>query len=312
MQKIPVIAIVGPTAIGKSSLAVYIAKKIKGEVISADSRQVYKGMDIGTGKITKKEMGEIAHHMLNISSPKKRISVQEYIKQASPIIESISKRGHVPIVCGGTGFYVEELLFPSSLAPVSANKKLRQKLSKLSAEKLFSMLKKKDPRRAKNIDMKNKVRLIRALEIIEAIGKVPKRIMRKNPSKVLMIELDAPLDFIRKKVHIRLQKRIKQGLINEGKKLLKTGLSFKEMESFGLEYKWLALLLQNKINKKEFEIGLEKDIVKYVRRQKTWFNMMRKKHNNILAFDAQKESTIKIYRGIKMAVNLPEFKKVLR
>ncbi len=271
MQKIPVIAIVGPTAIGKSNFAVSVAKKIGGEIISADSRQVYKGMDIGTGKITKKEMRGVPHYMLDIANPKRRINVADFTKLAHKIILNIHDRGKVPIVCGGTGFYVQELLFPSNLPEVPANKKLRAKLSKLSAEKLFSMLKKKDLRRAKEIDPKNKVRLIRALEIIGVLGKVPKRKSVSSPYDVLIIELDAPIDFIKKKIHLRLQKRIKLGLINEGRKLLKTGLTHKEMESFGLEYKWLSLLLQNKITKKEFETGLENEIIQYARRQKTWF-----------------------------------------
>lgn len=278
-----VIAIVGPTAIGKSGFAVSIAKKIDGEIISADSRQVYKGMDIGTGKITKKEMRGVPHHMLDIANPKNRINVSQYVKLASKIIKDIHKRNKIPIVCGGTGFYIHELLFPSNLPEVPANKKLRTKLSKLSVEKLFLMLKKKDLRRAKEIDPKNKVRLIRALEIVDALGKVPKRKPLSSPYDVLTIELDAPIDFIKKKIHLRLQKRIKLGLINEGRKLLKTGLTHKEMQSFGLEYKWLSLFLQNKparlnsishsggITKKEFEMGLENEIVQYARRQKTWF-----------------------------------------
>ncbi len=271
MEKIPVIAIVGPTALGKSDLAVRIAKKIGGEVISADSRQVYRGMDVGTGKITKKEMRGVPHYMLDIANPKRRITVADYTKLAHQIILNIHKRGKIPIVCGGTGFYVQELLFPSGLPEVPENKKLRIKLSKLSAEKLFEMLKKKDARRAKEIDSKNKVRVIRALEIIDAIGKVPKRKTTKSPYDVLTIELDAPIEFIREKVNLRLQKRIRQGLVNEGKKLHKNGLSWQEMESFGLEYKWLSLLLKKKITKKEFELGLENEIVQYARRQKTWF-----------------------------------------
>ncbi len=269
--KIQVIAVVGPTAIGKSNLAVKIAKKIKGEIISADSRQVYKGMNIGTGKITKKEMRGVKHHMLDIASPKKRVTVEEYKTLATQAIEDIHSRNHIPIVCGGTGFYIEELLFPSSLPNVPANKVLRKKLSKYSAEKLFLMLKKKDSVRAKSIDPKNKVRLIRALEIIESLGKVPKRVKRENPYNIVFIKLDAPNEFLKKKIHIRLLKRMKQGLVSEGRKLIKSGLTHKEMQSFGLEYKWLSLLIQNKINKNEFVLGLEKDIYQYARRQKTWF-----------------------------------------
>ncbi|MFZ3020347.1 MAG: tRNA (adenosine(37)-N6)-dimethylallyltransferase MiaA [Minisyncoccia bacterium] len=274
MKKIPVIAIVGPTALGKSNLAVLVAKKIGGEVVSADSRQVYKGLNIGTGKITKKEMLGVPHHMLDIANPKKRISVVEFTRLATKKISEISRRGNVPIICGGTGFYIDELLFPSNIPEVKANKKLRAKLAKVSVEKLFLRLKKMDNRRSKEIDPKNKVRIIRALEIIDALGKVPKRTQGKSPYDVLVIELDAPLDFIRSNIKKRLVKRMSQGLLAEGKKLIKSGLSYKQLEAFGLEYKWLAKFLQKQITKKTFINGLENDIYQYARRQRTWF----KKH----------------------------------
>jgi len=274
MAKIPVIAIVGPTALGKSDLAVSLAKKINGEIISADSRQVYKGMDIGTGKITPKEMRGIPHYMLDIAYPERRINVVDYTKLAKQIILDINHRGRIPIMCGGTGFYIEELLFPSGLPEVKANNKLRNKLSKLSTERLFLMLKKADVRRAKEIDPKNKVRIIRALEIIESLGKVPARKKVVSPFNVKFIELDAPIDFIQKKIRQRLNKRMKAGLVTEGKRLLRSGLSHKEMQSFGLEYIWLSLLLEKRISKKEFMTGLENDIAQYARRQKTWFKKM--------------------------------------
>ncbi len=271
MKKIKVIAIVGPTALGKSELAVFLARKLNGEVVSADSRQVYQGMDIGTGKITPKDMKGIPHHMLDIASPKRRITVVKYAALARRAIGDIARRGNVPIVCGGSGFYIEELLFPSSLPNVPADKKLRAKLSKMSTEKLFAKLMKKDPRRAKTLDPKNKVRIIRALEITEALGRVPKRKKGQSPYKVLTIGLDAPIETIRSKVQRRLRKRMNAGLVAEGKKLQKKSLTFKAMESFGLEYKWLSLFIQKKIDRKEFMEGLEKDIVAYAKRQKTWF-----------------------------------------
>lgn len=288
-MKTPVIAIIGPTALGKSDLAVFIAKKTNGEIVSADSRQVYKGMNIGTGKITPREARDIPHHMLDTANPLKRISVAQYVAQACRAIDSIARRGHIPVVCGGTGFYVEELLFPSTLPPVKTNKKLRRELSKLSAGRLFKMLEKKDPDRASNIDSKNKVRLIRALEIVYVLGKVPKRQSLKSPYEILIIELDAPIDFIRKKIHARLLKRIKSGLMAEVRRLHKNGLSFKAFASFGLEYKWGAKFLQKKITRDEFLKGLEKDIAQFARRQKLWFKKMREKHKNTLVLNAKKE-----------------------
>jgi len=287
--KIKVIAIVGPTALGKSDLAVSLAKKINGEIISADSRQVYKSMDIGTGKITNREMHKVPHYMLDIAYPKRRINVADYTKLARQIILDIHNRKKIPIVCGGTGFYIEELLFPSGLPEVRANNKLREKLSKLSTEKLFLMLQKTDARRAKEIDPKNKVRIIRALEIIESLGKVPARKKVVSPFDVRFIELDAPIDFIQKRIKQRLNKRIKAGLMSEGKKLLRSGLSHKQMESFGLEYNWLSLLLAKRISRKEFTTGLENDIAQYARRQKTWFRKMLK-NKKVLTLNTEKLS----------------------
>ena len=168
-----VLVILGPTAIGKSALAVKLAKRFDGEVISADSRQVYKGLDIGTGKITKKEMGGIPHHLLDVADPKKQFSVSDFVREANHALAMIYHSGRVPIIVGGTGFYIDALTGDVSLPEVPPDKLLRAKLNKLSNEELFEILKKKDPERAETIDRHNKVRLVRALEIIEALGKVP-------------------------------------------------------------------------------------------------------------------------------------------
>jgi tRNA dimethylallyltransferase len=293
-MKKKVIAIIGPTAIGKSSVAVSLAKAINGEIVSADSRQVYQGMNIGSGKITQKEKYGIRHHLLDITSPKKRISVVQYVVYAKKAIEDINSRGKVAILCGGTGFYIEELLFPSSLPKVPPNKKLRSKLEKKNAGELFNLLRKKDPRRAKNIDPKNKVRLVRALEIIHTLGKVPLKPKRTDPYKPLIIELDAPIDFIKSKISKRLLERLYKGMLGEINLLHKNGLSWKSLEAFGLEYKWGAKLLQKKVNKIEFILGLEKDIVSYAKRQKTWFKKMKNDYKNTVVISVNKKSSNKI------------------
>ncbi|MEK7612980.1 MAG: tRNA (adenosine(37)-N6)-dimethylallyltransferase MiaA, partial [Patescibacteria group bacterium] len=166
-----VLVIVGPTASGKSGLAVRLAKKFKGEIISVDSRQVYKGLDIGTGKITKKEMKGVPHYLLDVANPKKQFSVSQYKKFADKIVRYIVLENRLPIIVGGTGFYIDTLAGKFSLPDVPPNKLLRRKLEKFDTEELFKMLKKKDPARAKTIDRHNKVRLIRALEIVNALGR---------------------------------------------------------------------------------------------------------------------------------------------
>lgn len=281
VERKKVIVIVGPTASGKSDFAVEVANFInerKGmldtagtEIISADSRQVYEGMDIGTGKITKREMGGIPHHMLNISSPTSPFTVSHYQKKGRKIIGELTKKNKIPIVCGGTGFYIDALIDGTVIPNVKPNKKLRDALSKKTAEELFSILFKKDKERAETIDRKNPVRLIRAIEIAEALGKVPE--FKKNPLKadILSLGISLPKAVLSKRIENRLTKRLKMGMIREVKKLHKNGVPWKKMERFGLEYRYVSRFLTGKITRKEMERQLLSEIKKYAKRQMTWF-----------------------------------------
>ena len=168
-----IIVILGPTASGKSALAVKIAKKINGEIISADSRQVYKGLDIGSGKITKKEMGGISHYCLDIVSRKKIFTVVDFKKCADKAIEEIFAKNKTPIIVGGTGLYIQAIVDNIVLPKVKPDWKLRKELEKKTTEEMFAMLKKLDPKRAKNIDAKNPRRLIRAIKISKTLIKIP-------------------------------------------------------------------------------------------------------------------------------------------
>ena len=172
-KKQKVLVIVGPTSSGKSAIAVELARKFDGEVISADSRQVYKGLNIGTGKISKREMRGVRHHLLDLESPRKTFTAQDFVEKGRRAIEEIARRKKLPIVAGGTGFYIDALLGRIALPNVAANAKLRAKLEVKTAAQLLTMLKKRDPRRAKTIDPHNKRRLIRALEIAASIPKSP-------------------------------------------------------------------------------------------------------------------------------------------
>ncbi len=270
-MKQKVLVILGPTATGKSSLAVSLAKKINGEVISADSRQVYKGMDLGTGKINKKEMGDIPHHLLDVIKPNARFSVSRYKQLAGKAIEKVLSKGKLPIICGGTGFYIDSIVKNIALPEVPPNFKLRKQLEKKSAESLFIILKKLSPSRAKNIDKHNKVRLVRAIEIAKALGNVPKA--KELPSKYnfTFIGLDLPDKKLKENISIRLLSRIKKGMVHEVKKLHESGVSWKRLESFGLEYRQIALFLQNKIPKDQMLKGIENETWQYVKRQRTWF-----------------------------------------
>jgi len=275
MKKTKVLIILGPTASGKSDLAVRIAKKFKGEVISADSRQVYKGLDIGTGKITEQEMRGVPHYLLDVADPRKYFSVAEYKRLALLSLRYIETKKKLPIICGGTGFYIDTLIGKINLPEVPPNKVLRKKLEKFPVEKLYKMLLKKDPRRAKEIDHRNKVRIIRALEIVEVLGKVPDLTpnpspRRKERDEYVFIGIKPNQKDLEKRIYQRILKRL-DGMIREAKKLKANKLSYTRMESLGLEYRYLARLLQKKITQQEFIDQLFSAIKDYSKRQMTWF-----------------------------------------
>lgn len=272
-----IVVIVGPTASGKSDLAIKLAKKINGEIVSADSRQVYKGMDIGTGKVTRKEMSGVPHYLLDVASPKRTFTVAHYQKLGRAAIKKILKKNKLPIVVGGTGFYIDALLYDYRLPAVKPDTKLRLELEKEPAEKLFARLQKLDPRRAKNIDRRNKRRLIRAIEIAEVTGApIPPLIransgIRKSGYEILKIGINPPSEKLKKKISTRLLKRLKRGMIAEVKKLHASGLSWRRLDNFGLEYRYASRHLRGLITKKEMMDILEKESWRYAKRQMTWW-----------------------------------------
>jgi len=284
------IVILGPTASGKSELAVKLARKFNCEVVSADSRQVYKGMDIGTGKITPDTKNSsnfstgqvkkkyifthkgIPHYCIDVASPKRKYTVARFKKEALKAIKKIHKMGKVPIICGGTGFYIQAVVDKLIIPKVEPDWKLRKKLEKKTIKELFEELKKMDPRRAKTIEPKNKRRLIRALEIVIKTNKpVPTLKKEKSDFALLIIGIKKTPEELKKLIAKRLVKRIKKGMISEVRKLKNSGLSWARLESFGLEYRWIARYLQKKINYEEMIEKLQKDIEHFAKRQMTWF-----------------------------------------
>ena len=269
-KKIKIIIILGQTATGKSDLAARIAKKLGGEIISADSRQVYKGFDIGSGKITKKEMRGVFHYLLDVASPKRQFSAAKYKKLADNKIIKIYKTGKIPFIVGGSGFYIQTIVDGLVLPKVEPNNKLRKELEKKSAKKLFSMLKKLDKNRAKKIEKDNPRRLIRAIEIAKVLGKTPK-LKTNSEYEALQIGLKLPDKKLKNNIHKRLISRIRRGMISEVKKLHAKNISWKRLESFGLEYRFIARYLQGKIKKKEMLDELETEIWHFAKRQMRWF-----------------------------------------
>lgn len=275
----PLIVIVGPTASGKSALAVSLARELRrlptgrqGEVISADSRQVYKGFDLGSGKITGREMRGIPHHLLDVASPHRTFSAARFRSLGIRALRNIARQGKTPIICGGTGFYIRALVDGIALPEVKPNQALRKKLSALPTERLFALLERKDPARAATIDARNPHRLIRALEIAEVFGKVPAYPPKPIPYETLFIGVRREKKELEGAIRRRFAARMKKGMLSEVKKLHAEGLSWKRLESFGLEYRALALFLQKKITKEEMEASIIRESMAYAKRQMTWFS----------------------------------------
>lgn len=278
-RRIKVLVIVGPTSSGKSALSVELARKFNGEVISADSRQVYRGLNIGTGKISRHEKKGVPHHLLDVASPKKIFTAHNFVEQGRNALADISSRGKLPIVTGGTGFYIDALLGRITLPNVPANPKLRAKLEQKTVKQLFALLKKKDPRRARTIEPHNKRRLIRALEIVSALGKIP-HVKARPLHDALWIGLDLPRKILEEKIALRLKTRMKQGMVREAVGLHAAGLSYKRMEQLGLEYRALAQHLQEKLTREQMIESLDRDIKRYATRQLIYW----KRNRNIRWF----------------------------
>lgn len=281
-----IVVILGPTSAGKSAVAIELAKKFDGEVVSVDSRQIYRGMDIGTGKIPgtwNVERGTflsegIDHHMIDIVSPRTNFSVAQFKKKADKAIADILKRGKLPILCGGTGFWIDAVVDNKIYPEVAPDWELRKKLETKSVEELFAKLKKLDDRRAENIDAKNKVRLIRAIEICQAIGKVPEPSyeLQVTSYDYLKIGINPGKEKLHAKIKKRLDQRWKDGMLAEVQKLHQSGLSWKKIQSFGLGYFWIPKYLRKEITLSELYERVylaEKD---YAKRQMTWFQKDKK------------------------------------
>ncbi len=279
-----VIVILGPTASGKSELAINLARKFRGEIVSADSRQVYRGLDIGSGKITKKEMRSIPHYLLDVANPKRKFSVYQFQKLARKKIKEIQKKGKIPFLVGGTGFYIQSVVDGILIPSVAPNWKLRKELARKSISELFLMLKKIDPRRARSIDTKNPRRLIRAIEIVKSTGNpIPTQYRNLKAFKiwhsvdVLQIGIKKSTEELKRLIYKRLQKRIK-GIIAEVKKLHQHDLSWKRLEELGLEYRFTAQYLQQKITYQEMINSIQKESEHFAKRQMTWFKRDKRIH----------------------------------
>ena len=292
MNKPKVVVIAGPTASGKSALAVELAKKINGEIISADSMQIYKNMNIGTAKISEDEMQGIRHYMLDIIEPDKRYSVSDFKKDAENYIEKIIKEGKTPIICGGTGLYINSLIYGINFQEEKIDQKYRDKLNKIAddgeLEKLYNEALKIDPEATKKISKNDKKRIIRILEIYHTTGKT--KTQQEIESKkgeikynYIVFTINMKRELLYERINKRVDQMIKNGLIEEVADIIKKYKTFPTAMQ-GLGYKEIVEFLNGNINKELMIEKIKMETRRYAKRQLTWF----RKNKDIIWIDGEK------------------------
>lgn len=279
MEKPKVIVICGPTASGKTALSIELAKKINGEIVSADSMQIYKDMNIGSAKVTNEEMQGIKHYMIDYVSPDERFSVADYKTNAKNAIEEIIKKGKTPIVVGGTGLYIDALIYEIEYKDIKIDENYRKELQKIEKNQGLEVLYKKaleiDPKAMEKISQNDSKRIMRVLEIYKATGK--NKTEQEAESRLKEIPYDYKvfaLTMNREKLYERINKRvdimIENGLIDEVKNLLEKYSEFPTAMQ-GLGYKEVRDYLQEKITKDEMIEKIKQESRRYAKRQLTWF-----------------------------------------
>lgn len=268
MERHSIIVILGPTASGKSALGVSLAKRFHGVVISADSRQVYRGLDLGTGKITKREMRGVLHYLLDIASPRTTFSVARYVRHAAHVIRRIPVQQPIFLV-GGSPFYIDALTKPDSYSPIPPNPGLRRRLAAVSTTQLRAHLKRLDPARATVIDPANRRRLIRAIEI--ASVRHPPSAIALPPMRVLRIGIKMEKTALRRRIDRRVDARMRAGMLAEVRRLHTHGLSWKKLDNLGLEYRFLSRRLRGILKPPQADQQLKSAIRDFAKRQMTWW-----------------------------------------
>lgn len=301
MEKEKVIVIVGPTAIGKTDLSIQLAKELQTEIISGDSMQVYKGMDIGTGKITKEEMADIPHYMLNIRQPNEDFSVATFKELVEEHIKVINEKGKIPIIVGGTGLYIQAVLFDYQFSEQKRDEKFTKELENLLEREgniaLHEKLKKVDPIQASKIHPNNYRRVIRALEVFELTGKTMTE-RHKTQNKVskydyVLIGLEMNRDKLYERINRRVEKMVQDGLVEEVRALYDKGFSDTQaMKAIG--YKEIIPYLEQEMSLDEAVSILQRNSRRYAKRQYTWF----KNQMDVTWFDAEKVANPTYLKGI--------------
>lgn len=281
MSLIPLIVVVGPTASGKTRLAIDIALKYGGEVVSADSMQIYKGMDIGTAKPTQDEMRGVPHHMLDIAEPDMSFSVAQYVKDAHRVIADINSRGKVPILAGGTGLYVNSLVDNVKFGETIRDEQLRRSLNEIASknggEALLEILNKFDPQTAQTLHANNIGRIIRAIEVYKTTGITMTQMREKSRQtpklyRLCMIGLSfANRDMLYQRIEDRVDAMMKAGLMDEVRDLLNRGIDSSTTALQAIGYKELAKAIRGEITVEEAVKAIKLGTRHYAKRQLTWF-----------------------------------------
>lgn len=272
-----IILVVGATASGKSQVGVDLAKKFNGEIVSCDSMQVYKDMNIGTAKITEDEMQGMPHHMIDVTNAESNFSVGEYAKMADEVISDILSRGKIPIIVGGTGLYVDGILYPMSFGgnkDTHIREELEEQLATRGKEYMYAMLTKIDPQDAEKIHPNNVKRVLRSLEIFKTTGNCKSQLKEKDKSlkyDPLMIVLDLDRHVLYERIDARVDKMIETGLIEEIKSLLSRGVGFQCRSMQAIGYKEFKDYFDGiKTQEQTIEI-IKRNSRNYAKRQLTWF-----------------------------------------
>ena len=308
MKKIPVIAVVGPTASGKTSLSIEIAKHFSGQVVSADSMQIYEKMNIATAKPTLEEMQGIPHHLIGFQPIDKKFSVAEYVSLANECIEKIHNEGDIPVIAGGTGLYVDSLLQNIHFSKEESNEEIRKELTELfdekGAEYMLNLLREIDPETAGRLHLKDKSRIIRALEIYKLTGKT------MTEQKILSREEESPYDVfyiginyrdrnvLYDRINLRVDIMLQNGLLEEAKEFYDTSSDTTACQAIG--YKELAPYFNDEKELEECVEKLKQETRHYAKRQLTWF---RKNENINWIYPDDYEYSQDMYNSVFRMVN---------
>ena len=275
-----VLVICGPTASGKTSLAVSMAKRLESEVISADCMLVYKGLNIGTAKPSKDEMDGVVHHMIDVVEPTENFSVSDYEERALPIVERILSEGKTPVICGGTGFYINSLLFRQQFGRVQADAAVRKKYETIAEEKgreyLHSLLRECDAKSADKLHYNDVKRVVRALEIFELTGR---KKSDQNDAYVprfpyLAVCFDYPREVLYERINLRVDIMMRQGLVEEVKNLIAYGVSGASQSMQGIGYKEIVKALENGDLNSTMSDIIKQNTRNYAKRQLTFFKKL--------------------------------------